>query len=460
MKKLIRTVAVLAAGTVALSCASCGLVLGGAKTEEIVDAADDFAAALTTCDAGKIIKLTNEKKSSSTAEELSELLDTSSLSKDSLLFVDAVADTLEYEIDEDSVKIDKDEASVDVTFTMVDYEDALAGDTYNSIDEALKILDSSKKTKEVQVTFEFVSDDGDWLISNIGDKDYKKLFDFYGFTPEIMPDLASLVQYTDIYTGFGYIEMMVAFEEDVSEYLDLMTCTISCDGQTFQPDDAVTGYGNYVYCGYYVDGEVPAGYYTVYLKIGDSTVASDSITVEDESEVDPFGGSYVFGELEGDTYVTVFDYTDSFSNNYLYMEGYDVEMEGNLQTTMYLKLGDGMYELWIDEDEFKENMYDYLYANSDELMADFLGCDKDEVEEYAASLGFDDYQFLEDSLIESLVLGYIGSSDSWDYGTYTVSGDKITFESVSMDDFTASYNDDGSITLDIDFLDIVFYPEG
>ena len=104
-------------------------------------------------------------------------------------------------------------------------------------------------------------------------------------------------------------------------------------------------------------------------------------------------------------------------------------------------------------------MYDYLYENSDELMADFLGCDKDEVEEYAASLGFDDYQFLEDSLIESLVLGYIGSSDSWDYGTYTVSGDKITFESVSMDDFTASYNDDGSITLDIDFLDIVFYPE-
>ena len=36
----------------------------------------------------------------------------------------------------------------------------------------------------------------------------------------------------------------------------------------------------------------------------------------------------------------------------------------------------------------------------------------------------------------------------------------MTFESVTMDDFTASYNDDGSITLDIDFLDIVFYPEG
>ena len=455
-----RSVAAALAAVFAVSCASCSLLPGGFKKDDIIDAAEDFADTLIKCDADKIIKLTEDKKTSKDTKDLEELLDTSDLSKEDLLFIDAVADTLGYEIDEDSVDGDKESASIDVTFNMVDYEDALEGNTYNNSDEVIKALDSCDKVREVQVTFEFVNDDGEWLISNIGDKSYKKIFDFYGFKPEIMPDLASLVMYTDIATGSGYVDLMVVFEENVEEYLDLMTCTVTCDNQTILTGEEVTGSGEYVYCGYYVDGMIPAGYYTVYLKCGDNTVAFDSVTVADESEIEPYGGGYEFGQLEGDTYIADFDITENFENNYLDIEGYDVEMEGILETRMYLKLGDGQYELWVDEDEFKEDMYAYLEENSGEFMSDFLGVSKDELDEYAESLGYDSYSVLEDTLIQAIILDYFDSYESWDYGTYTVSGDKITFTSSTMDDFTGTVGDGGSIALDFDFLEIVFYPEG
>ena len=49
------------AAAITASCASCSLIPGmgsSAKTEDIVDAADDFAKALVSCDAGKIAKQT------------------------------------------------------------------------------------------------------------------------------------------------------------------------------------------------------------------------------------------------------------------------------------------------------------------------------------------------------------------------------------------------------------------
>jgi hypothetical protein len=71
-----RAAAAALAGAMALACASCGLLpIGGAKPEDIVDAADDFAKALASCDAGKIAKLTNEEKDSDIVEDLEAFLD-------------------------------------------------------------------------------------------------------------------------------------------------------------------------------------------------------------------------------------------------------------------------------------------------------------------------------------------------------------------------------------------------
>ena len=162
-------------GTMALSFASCALF--GANKKEIVEAADEFASTLLKQDAGKIIKLTNEKKDSDNAEALEMIFDESMYSDEQNEFNKAVADTISYEIDEDSVEVDKEEASVDVTFTMVDYEKALKDD-YSDIDEVVDLIKDCEDTKDVKVTFEFEKDDDEWLLSNLDDKEFGKLFDY------------------------------------------------------------------------------------------------------------------------------------------------------------------------------------------------------------------------------------------------------------------------------------------
>ena len=170
--------AVALAGAMTLSCASC--MLFGPNKKEIVEAADTFASTLLKQDAGKIVKLTNEKKNSDAAAALETLFDESWYTEEQNKFIDAVADTITYEVDEESVEVDKEEASVDVTFTMVDYEKALKGD-YSDIDEVLDLLEDCEDTKEVEVTFEFEKDDDEWLLSNLKDKKFGKIFDFYRY---------------------------------------------------------------------------------------------------------------------------------------------------------------------------------------------------------------------------------------------------------------------------------------
>ena len=155
------------AAAITTSCASCSMIPGmgsSAKTEDIVDAADAFASALVKCDAGKIIKLTNEEKDSDAAEDLEVLFGNEDYTDEQIAIADAVADTIEYEIDEESVKIDKDEASVDVTFTMADYEAVLEG-KFSDADEAVAAISDCDDTAEVEVTFLTASSTGstDWM---------------------------------------------------------------------------------------------------------------------------------------------------------------------------------------------------------------------------------------------------------------------------------------------------------
>ena len=97
--------AVALAGAMTLSCASCALF--GANKKEIVEAADTFADTLLKQDAGKIVKLTNEKKDSDAAEALELLFDDSWYTDEQKKFIDAVSDTITYEVDEESVEVDK-----------------------------------------------------------------------------------------------------------------------------------------------------------------------------------------------------------------------------------------------------------------------------------------------------------------------------------------------------------------
>ena len=321
------------AGTMALSFASC--MLFGANKQEIIDAADEFAGTLVKQDAGKIVKLTNEKKDSDTAEELEMLFDSSFYSDDQNEFIKAVSDTIAYEVDEESVEVDKEEASIDVTFTMVDYEKALKDGDFSDIDDVKDALKDCDDTKDVKVTFEFEKDDDEWLISNLKDKAYGKLFDFYTYELDLKPDLTEIIDYTDSYAGSYYLDFYVYFTDDISEYDGLITFDVYYEGSLFQSGLSAYVYSYYLCCDYYDSNwdYLDDGNYTIVVYYGDVEIASGDLYVDNSAY---------------ETTASAASYTGDFSEIIDYTEWY------------YDTTTDGVYDLGTYSIEFDVYFDEYV----------------------------------------------------------------------------------------------------
>jgi hypothetical protein len=285
-----RLVAVALAGAMAVSCASC-MLIGGPNKKEIVEAADTFASALLKQDAGKVVKLTNEKKDSDAAEALDVLWDESMYSDEQNEFNNAVADTITYEVDEESVEVDKEEASVDVVFTLVDYEKALKDD-YSDIDEVLDLIGDCDDTKEVTITFEFEKDDDEWLLTNLKDKGFGKLFDYCSYELDIMGDLFDMFSYSDTVAGDWYVDSWFYFEDDITDYSGLIFYDVYYNGSVILSAQTAYVYESYFYCTYEDPdyNDLPAGDYYFSVECNGTVTTSDTVTIE-ESTVPTSTGS-------------------------------------------------------------------------------------------------------------------------------------------------------------------------
>ncbi|MBO4426696.1 MAG: hypothetical protein J5776_06780 [Clostridiales bacterium] len=290
--------AAVLAGAMALSCASCAIF--GPNKKEIVEAADECASAIVKQDFGKLGKLADDDSAdaikSFAVDEVNDEIDAaisgSSNSDEQKEFIDAVADTITYEIDEESVEVDKDEASVDVVFTMVDYEKALKDD-YSDIDEVLDLLDDCDDTKEVTVTFEFEKDDDEWLLTNANKKLLSKIFDFYTYELELQPDLISLMSSAEIYGGSYYVDVYVYFSEDISDFDGSVTFDVYFEGQQIASDMAAYVFDYYIWCEYYDEDYdyLDSGEYTVVIKCNGEEIASESTSVDNSwAETEAFNG--------------------------------------------------------------------------------------------------------------------------------------------------------------------------
>ncbi|MBO4242322.1 MAG: hypothetical protein J5883_03490, partial [Clostridiales bacterium] len=176
-KNFRKACALTVSASIILSLASCSL-LDKAK-DQVIDQAGEVADAAIAMKADDIGELCGLKDSD--VEDLEALF---GLNCSSDAVVDAIVDTISYEVDEDSFEgSTKDgEASIDVVFTMVDYE-AVAEDEENTADEDTFVaaLGDSDETKEVTVTMEFELDDEDWICSNFDGKEFAKLYEFLDF---------------------------------------------------------------------------------------------------------------------------------------------------------------------------------------------------------------------------------------------------------------------------------------
>lgn len=276
-----RLVAVALAGAMAVSCASC-MLIGGPNKKEIVEAADTFASALLKQDAGKVVKLTNEKKDSDAAEALDVLWDESMYSDEQNEFNKAVADTISYEVDEESVEVDKEEASVEVVFTMVDYEKALKDD-YSDIDEVLDLIGDCDDTKEVTITFEFEKDDDEWLLTNLKDKGFGKLFDYCTYELDIMGELFDMFSYSETVAGDWYVDSWFYFDEDITDYSGLIFYDVYYNGSVILSGQTAEVYDTFFYCAYEDSdyNNLPAGDYYFSVECNGTVTTSDTVTVEE-----------------------------------------------------------------------------------------------------------------------------------------------------------------------------------
>ena len=152
--------------------------------ENVLDAAEEYAEAVISLDADGIAELMEDEDEA--AEELSRIEDACSNKPALEDAFDAVAESMTYEIDDKSVTSSKKnkEASVDIVFTLVDYEAVHedVADDDGDLEDYIDALEDADDTIEVKVTVKFVLVKDKWLVK---DKNFKSLNKVYGFIDDI-----------------------------------------------------------------------------------------------------------------------------------------------------------------------------------------------------------------------------------------------------------------------------------
>ena len=215
-----KALAVVMTGSVLLGFTGC-LDFGGSK-KAVLEAADTLASDMVSASASKLIKSSTLDKKSDEAKNLTDLLDNNNYSDDAQAFFKAVEDSIEYEVDQESVSVKKGEASVDIVFTMPDYADVLK-DEFTDASELAGAIKKAK-TKDFTFTAEFVNEDKEWLADNVGSKKFMKFYDYrnadikFEVTNEMISDLIDyslsefwLTNMDNEYVDTDFIEFDVYF---------------------------------------------------------------------------------------------------------------------------------------------------------------------------------------------------------------------------------------------------------
>ena len=218
MKLRKMTAAVL---SVSMLASLSGCALFDKDDEAVLAVADDYASAVAKVKVGDIIDLLVD--GDEVEDSLNDLVTTDAglYGEDYEAICNAIASTLSYEIDEESVESSKKnaEASVNVTYTLVDYDAVYEtitdeGGDVDAFVDALKSDDAD--TQDISITLELVLEDDEWLVEDKNGKDIQKVYAFYvdAFDLTFAPALAEYVDdviwyYADgsTYTNENTIEL-------------------------------------------------------------------------------------------------------------------------------------------------------------------------------------------------------------------------------------------------------------
>ena len=458
----------------------------------VVEAATSFGEAIKTGSAKEILRLTDgldrESKNS-----IKEYLNDENYYDEENTYAHSVFDTIEIEVDEHSVKIDKDKATCDIEITMADVS-TLEGGDYDDA-EALAQAVRKASTTTTTVTLKFAKVEKEWKVTNIDDKDIQAIFAFrtsmpaigrsalieaaktvadsvikddanialyaappstISFTGELVSDLFNIYsEPTDEEAAFrDTVKNTMSYEIDESS-LQLNSRTGSVDilitmadyqalsGKEFKK---ISDIENAVY-----NCELMTLKYTAeFVRDGTSWYVTNLDSEEFAAMLSYKHFAISMKKLEG-TFKSTLDITDKFVA-YVASE-FDVSMpdnlEGTINITANLTLKDGKFSVTVDRDAFIRNINSYVDNNIDKILMKKLGTTSSIALDTLAKLGgYADYAALRRDIMNQVTdsVNNIDTSGLESEGTYKVDNDTIIFTS-GTDVFYGTVDSYGAITV-------------
>jgi hypothetical protein len=275
------------------SLAACS----GVNKEDVLKRAETFSKAVANLDSTKMLKSV-EKIDSDKADKIADKLSMTKLDYDQVKVKNAIADTIEYKVIEDSFEAGKKDksATVDVEFSLVDYGMTFTDDGLKTSEEMVSAIKSCKQTKTWLVSLELVQDDDKWVVT---EDTLPNLAPVYKFLDEefkfgnTSSDAILMVDYTKwymsnntgIYENVDKIELDLYFTGDLG--MDLYY-VVSWDGSEVYRSDKFNVPSYFAEAPYgrdqnaYMDGEYLApGSYTItfYSADDDMIITSNNATV-------------------------------------------------------------------------------------------------------------------------------------------------------------------------------------
>lgn len=468
-----KTAAVMAIVTLLPMFSSCSLF----KKKAVLEAVNNFCSELSGGDAGAVLRKTDGldldyKKS------FKELLGSDKYTEEERIFNQHMIGTISAEVDEKSVKIEKEYAKVDITFSVADLSKLENGD-YKDINALGTAVDNAD-TRSIEITAELKEISKEWYIVNFDDEEFKDLFSFCGKMPAIgrgtLIDTATQLIKSIVDDESG-VPLVLAGPNASENVKQAIQDAFDVDGKPTDEQKAfqaaVRNNMSYMVDVSTVDIKGTTGSVEIHLTRPNFEVLSGKTfkTIPEiekaVNECEPITYYYVcrlertgpdwyvtnldsveflglltykkfqisLNSVDG-TYKSSMDITDKFikyiSSEYRVAVPSGCEGKIYIRSTMVLK--NGNYEVTFDRDSFISDIKSFVEKNIDKIIQNTLGTTSTtSLNAMAKIAGYKDYADMKQKILAQVSsnIENINTSTLESKGTYTLSGNSITFKSAT-----------------------------
>ena len=476
-RSVIKTIAAaaLVAVLIPVVC-SCSLF----RKKAVLEAASVFGDTICTADSGDIIRLTDglEKEFK---KSFKELLNVDNYTDEEKLYAAHMMGSLTVDIDDSSVKVTKDKATCDMTFTIADH-DALQDGDYKDAQDLADAVDKCS-TRSISVTAEFALIEKEWYVTNFSDEGFQDIFSFLSNMPVIgrstlidtaskltdavkaddagmVLSYAASVESPDMIDMPSYLTSLFDLEGEPTDeeiiFRDAVrsTMTYEIDESTVQIDGQK---GSVVIRMTMADYETLAGkVFKQASEITDAVKACNTVTYSYTCELARNGADWYVINLESDefaaflaykkfsvslkkidgTYKATVDITDKFVA-YVSNE-FSIKMPSNLEGRIYINatlvLKDGKYDVTVDRDAFVSNVKTFVETNIDKILMNMLGTTSSfSLDALAKLAGYADYADMRQQILDQVTsnLETINTSGLESSGKFVLNDDVVTLTSAT-----------------------------